>query len=89
MQYAVDRPYNNFPSLHVSLATYSYLLLFHARRKLGWLLLAPYLLILASPLFVKQHFLLDVLGGLALAGAGFLVYRRMTRDENAGRRRRG
>jgi membrane-associated phospholipid phosphatase len=76
-QYAVDAPYNTFPSLHVSLASLGYLIVLSTRRSLGAMLLPAYLAVLVSPLFVKQHYIMDVVGGLLLAGVGFFAYRQL------------
>jgi len=62
----MDKPYNHFPSLHVALSW----LAVHAsqvsgRSRVGlWLLAA---VISVSTLFVKQHYIADVLYGFALA----------------------
>lgn len=66
--YFLDLPYNLFPSLHVSLTTLCMLALFFPLKGGGWLL--PILLwwaaMLVSVLFVHQHYLADVLGGLVV-----------------------
>lgn len=65
LQY-LDEPYNAFPSLHVTLSW----LAVHAaqcsrRTRAGLILLATGISI--STLFVKQHYVLDVISGYALA----------------------
>lgn len=71
--YANDRPYNCFPSLHVA----------HAAGCLYWTvtffpafaapLAALALAIILSTLFIKQHALADVAGGLALSMTALAV----------------
>lgn len=68
----LDKSYNHFPSLHVAL---SWLVYFACRdwpRCRGWLL-PVVLAISVSTLFVKQHYLVDVLCGAALAAAAWRV----------------
>ena len=65
--YAIDPPFNLFPSLHLSIALLAALAAGKARRAYGaaaWAGLAP---VAASICTVKQHFVLDGLGGAALA----------------------
>jgi membrane-associated phospholipid phosphatase len=80
-QQRMDVPYNNLPSLHVTLNVYAWLLIFHqaGRRALWWLPLP--ICIVVSTVLVKQHLLLDLLGGLVLATAGFLLWRWLRRRD--------
>jgi membrane-associated phospholipid phosphatase len=72
--YRVDKPVNLFPSLHVALA-FLFAKMIGAERPRWW---APALLwallIAVSTLFTRQHYLIDVLGGVVVAYAawGFL-----------------
>ncbi len=78
-QQTKDTTYNNFPSLHVALNVYAYCLIAWQTRRISlWWLPLP-LLIVSSTLLVKQHLFVDVLGGLLLAWAGFLAFRRLAR----------
>lgn len=66
----VDRPYNQFPSLHVAYCVIFWVAL-HTRARQSHALLRPalaglLLLVACSTLFTYQHHLLDVAGGLAL-----------------------
>jgi membrane-associated phospholipid phosphatase len=65
---AVDRPANLFPSLHVANTCTCALALWRERG--GWRLVAPVwaVAIALSTLTTKQHLLIDLFGGLALAG---------------------
>ncbi len=74
-QQNMDTHYNNFPSLHVGLNVFAYSLLAWQARRLSWWWLPLPLLIVASTLLIKQHLVLDVVGGIVLAAAGFAVFR--------------
>ncbi len=65
--YANDRPYNCFPSLHVSGSVFAALVLwrFHHRWRIAGAALA--VLICASTVLVGQHYVLDVVAGACLA----------------------
>lgn len=67
--HTVDSRYNAFPSLHVA---NPWLVAFLSLRERGWRPLSIGFLLVAisisiSTLLVRQHYLLDVLGGVALA----------------------
>jgi membrane-associated phospholipid phosphatase len=60
-----DKPGNTFPSLHVAI---TFVLALRLRlRRAGALWLGWALLVCASTLTVKQHYLADVVGGIAVA----------------------
>lgn len=67
MLYSLDEQYNLFPSLHITLSTLVIVALFD---KVNGLLKIVYLVWLTalflSVLFVHQHHILDIIGGLAL-----------------------
>jgi membrane-associated phospholipid phosphatase len=71
--FAVDRDRNACPSLHASLALYCALIMQrHASRKLIAAALWVWaMLIIASPLLIKRHMLIDIVCGLLFAA---LVY---------------
>lgn len=78
--YRIDTPTNVFPSVHVAGAAGAALAIQDGARdrpalcQCGWILAA---LICLSTVCIKQHALLDVLGGLALALCAALpIYRR-------------
>ena len=72
--------HNYFPSLHVTLATSAALVLSRQRKAIDWPMALWALAIALSTLFVHQHHLADVIGGLLLALAGVhLVYDRLAR----------
>jgi len=66
--YSLDNPHNLFPSSHISISVLNALIMNNK-----WVYLWAFLIIL-STLFVKQHYILDVLGGILVAIISFLVY---------------
>ncbi len=67
--YAGDHPYNDFPSLHTSLSS---LMAFHwikVDKRIGIPVAIWAALIVSSTVFVKQHYLADVIVGLGLSFA--------------------
>ncbi len=65
--YRLDFPYNTFPSLHASLTFLAGLVIYRIHQTEGTIVLLLAGLISLSTLFIKQHYVLDVLGGIALA----------------------
>jgi membrane-associated phospholipid phosphatase len=65
--YAGDNQFNDFPSLHTSLSTILAIHWVKVNKTLGIILSTWTALIVASTLFVKQHYIADMLFGLALA----------------------
>jgi len=65
--YAGDNQFNDFPSLHTFLSTILALHWIKVNKTLGIILGIWTALIVASTLFVKQHYIADMLFGLALA----------------------
>lgn len=73
--YSTDAPYNCFPSIHVLT---SYILLkaaYQAKlsRKITAIISVTSWLIILSTLFIKQHMVADVLGGIVLSEILFLL----------------
>jgi len=66
-----DAPSNCFPSMHVSVAMLTAL---HAQAQLGPLVYLFPVLIAASCVFTKQHYLLDLPAGAALGWGAFQVF---------------
>jgi membrane-associated phospholipid phosphatase len=75
--YAGDNAFNDFPSLHTSLSTILAIHWVKVNRPLGIVLSIWAALIVASTLLVKQHYIADMIFGLALAFAAALLYTRM------------
>ena len=71
---AMDKPYNQLPSLHIALRTI--LAELYARRTRGWTRVASHVwfsLIGASTLLTYQHHVIDIVGGFVLAGVCFYL----------------
>lgn len=66
--FAADSPANTFPSLHVGCSTIAAMMLTRGRPRFRWFWLWAGAISL-STLTVKQHYVLDVVGGVALAVA--------------------
>ncbi len=79
--YAGDNPYNDFPSLHTSLSTIIAIHWWRADRRPGIVAAAWTTLIVASTVFVKQHYVADVASGLLLAwGASWLSWKVLRKE---------
>jgi membrane-associated phospholipid phosphatase len=74
--YDADPPYNCFPSIHVGHSLVSALTCYRVHRRLGTLAAGCALLVALSTLFTKQHYVVDVLAGLFLAGVAYGVFLR-------------
>lgn len=74
--YAGDNPYNDFPSLHTSLSTITAVHWWRVDRRIGIPVAVWTALIVASTVLIKQHYLADVAGGLALAAVTCWAARR-------------
>ena len=80
--YSADPPYNCFPSLHVAHSCISAFACARINRRVGaWAGVCAGLVAL-STLFTKQHYVLDVVAGIALAYAAYAVFLRSSpRDD--------
>jgi membrane-associated phospholipid phosphatase len=65
--YSGDNAFNDFPSLHTSLSTILAIHWMKVNKPLGIILSIWTALIVASTLFIKQHYIADMIFGLALA----------------------
>lgn len=65
--YALDQPYNDFPSLHTSLSAIVAILWWRVHRRTGVAVVIWCGLIVASTVLIHQHYLADIAGGLAVA----------------------
>ncbi|HUI89231.1 MAG TPA: phosphatase PAP2 family protein [Anaerolineales bacterium] len=75
--YAGDNPYNDFPSLHTSISTLLAIHWFRFDRRAGIVASIWTVLIVASTVLIKQHYLADVASGLALAFLVSWLYNRL------------
>jgi membrane-associated phospholipid phosphatase len=71
--YAIDLPYNCFPSLHVTYPTLATLLTWRDHRIMRIAFLAMALIVAISVILVKQHYIADVLAGFANACICFWI----------------
>lgn len=74
--YESDIRYNCFPSLHVAQCFLAALVCHRVHRGLGAVAAVWAGLVALSTLFTKQHYVLDVLGGMLLAALGWLAFLR-------------
>ena len=78
--YAGDQPFNDFPSLHNSTSTLMAIFWYRTDKRIGIVVAVWTLLIIASTVLIKQHYLADLVGGILLAfGVAFLWMRVMLR----------
>ncbi|MGC8684927.1 MAG: phosphatase PAP2 family protein [bacterium] len=74
--YNTDPGFNVFPSLHVANSLFVALIFYRYNKKIGLVFLAIALLISISIFFVKQHYLVDFVGGAIEAiGVYLLVFK--------------
>jgi membrane-associated phospholipid phosphatase len=76
VNYDLDPPYNCFPSLHVAWAFVAALATYRVHRWVGIVAVAWATIIGVSTLFTKQHYVVDVIGGIAIAYVAYLVFLR-------------
>ena len=72
--YGNDRPLNGFPSNHVTWSVISIIALWRIRKIIpntSKVLISWFLLIIPATVFLKQHFVVDIYGGILV---GFSVY---------------
>jgi membrane-associated phospholipid phosphatase len=78
LEYRLDEPYNLFPSLHVAISWLAWLAC-RDRVRPRALFLAVVVAISISTVFVKQHYIVDVVAGVALAVAAWAAAGRWSR----------
>ena len=71
--YANDRPYNCFPSLHVSLSILSFLHWLRSFPKVKVIMGIFTVLIILSTVLIKQHYTPDIIGGIILSITSFYL----------------
>ncbi len=70
--YSVDSPPKNcFPSFHVTVSTLATLLCMKLSKRVGLATLPLTVLIILATVFIKQHYVVDILGGLVLASFSY------------------
>jgi protein-tyrosine phosphatase/membrane-associated phospholipid phosphatase len=71
---SLDKPYNQFPSLHISLGFLAWLeIRLRVKGIVGWLVTIWFLSIGASTLLVYQHHAIDLVGGVAVIAVSFYL----------------
>ena len=81
----LDRPYNLFPSLHVSFSVLTALIKTRIAQRLKFFHWGAAALISISTLFVKQHALVDIAGGIIVAVLAFSVFIVLEKNFSRGR----
>lgn len=74
--YGADPPYNCLPSIHVAHSFVSAFALARVHRRIGLAAVAAAVLVALSTLFVKQHYVLDVVTGALLASVAYVIFLR-------------
>lgn len=87
MIYSADVPANCFPSLHVAQSVLSAFICFRIHRRVGIAALLWASLIALSTLFTKQHYVADVIAGIAMACVAYAVFLRGRRPATDADRR--
>jgi membrane-associated phospholipid phosphatase len=77
--YAADRPYDDFPSTHTTLATIIAVYCRRAMSRTGTVIACWCVLIIASTVLIHQHYVADIAGGLVAAWAAVAVADRVVR----------
>ena len=73
LYFMIDKPYNTIPSLHAAFPTIAVLLVWKTHHVARWFLLAMMAVIMVSVIFMKQHYIMDVLAGAAAAVIAYSV----------------
>lgn len=74
--YSADPPHNCFPSLHVAHSFVSAFTVARLHRGVGIAATAAAAAVGVSTLFTKQHYILDVIAGVFLAGVAYAAFLR-------------
>jgi membrane-associated phospholipid phosphatase len=74
--YALDSPYNCFPSLHVAHSFVSALACYRVHRGVGFTAALWAALIAVSALYVRQHFVVDLIAGALAAWVAYALFLR-------------
>ena len=81
--YATDNPFNDFPSLHTSISTLLAIHWFRLDRRFGYVAAFWTVLIVASTILIKQHYVADLIAGLLLAFGASSLYIRLILQRKA------
>ena len=85
LQKKIDTPLNNCPSFHVALNTYCWgsLYIKYGKKMLQWIWIPA--LIIASTLLVKQHLIIDVIGGIILGAGATIMFHSLRNNHSLSR----
>jgi membrane-associated phospholipid phosphatase len=72
--YDSDTPFNCLPSIHVGHSFVSAFACYGVHRKVGLFALVCATLVALSTLFTKQHYVLDLVGGIGLAALAYQAF---------------
>jgi membrane-associated phospholipid phosphatase len=72
--YKYDNGRNCFPSMHAAMSMMASLTLMETHRLRGWIALLVTFAVGAAALFVRQHFIVDIFAGFALAFVVYYIY---------------
>ncbi len=81
--YAGDQPFNDFPSLHASLSTIFAIHWWRVDRRIGVAVAIWVALIVLATVFVKQHYVADMIAGVLLAFAASGMSMRLLSERRA------
>ncbi|OQA62212.1 MAG: PAP2 superfamily protein [bacterium ADurb.Bin270] len=70
--FAIDLPYNCFPSLHVTYPVFITLVSWRNHRVMRWVMLAMAIIVAVSVVLVKQHYIADAVAGIFTALFSYL-----------------
>ena len=71
--YEKSVPYNSFPSYHVAPMVFLSIFLYHHWRSSFWITLPLTVSISLATVFIKYHFFIDILGGIAMGIFAYYV----------------
>ncbi len=79
-QDAGERPTAAFPSSHIGISTILLILAFRVSHRLGWMLMPFFVLLCCATVYIRAHYAIDAIAGLASAPLAYLlskeIYRR-------------
>ena len=78
--YSIDEPFNAFPSLHTSSAVLCTLLWQKVGSRFWPIILLWAVFIVASTVLTKQHYFVDILGGMAVAILSYYIATKLVRS---------
>ena len=78
--YSIDEPFNAFPSLHTSSAVLCTLLWRRVGSRFWPIILVWAVFIVASTVLTKQHYIVDIFGGIAVGIVSYYVATKLVRS---------